>query len=89
MLTHGLSIQRLSANPSSETRHDMIDLLLQWNKDITLSKIVGKEHKMILLWYKSFDLLWSHLKANPNDKIRVRPHCHTMLILVSHNNCMS
>ncbi len=49
----------------------LIDALLKWSKELNPSKIIGKEQKIFIIWFKTIELLAMHLRSNPNDRNRV------------------
>ena len=56
---------------SLEGQIKVMDQLLMWNNELNPQKFLGKEYKILLLWFKIVQIFWNYLKVNPTDKNKV------------------
>jgi len=68
------SVQQLTRlADNKEEKLAFLDKLISWSmKELNPSKIIGKEQKIFIIWFKTLELLMAHIKANPNDIHRIK-----------------
>jgi hypothetical protein len=58
---------------SLEGQLKVMDQLLAWNSELNPQKFLGKEYKILLVWFKIMHIFWNYLRVNPTDRIKVTP----------------